>query len=147
MTSVREISNSISPHILANYGLIEALISFFKNNERLIPVSFTSNLAHDRLPALMETMLFRIIKEAYNNTIKHANATTIDLNISKQEQTLTIEYRDNGNGFDMTARETSRLGGLGLHTIQSRLSTMGGQFSIETAPGKGFYLYITIALD
>jgi len=146
MATVREISNKISPHILINYGLIAALNNFFKNNERLVPVTLSSNLNEERLPNLTELMLFRIIKEAYNNTVKHAEATLVEVSLFLSEGNLTVEYRDNGKGFDMAIKSTNNVGGLGLHTIQSRLATIGGHFSIKSAPGDGFYMYITLSI-
>jgi len=146
IATVREISNKISPHILINFGLMAALNNFFLNNERLVPVHITGNLNRERLSNLMELMLFRIIKEAYNNTVKHAEATRVDLSINRSEGILQITYCDNGKGFDMANKQATSIGGLGLYTIQSRLTTMGGQLSIKTAPGEGFYLYISVVL-
>jgi len=146
MATVREISNKISPHILINYGLIAALNNFFKNNGRLVPVHLTNNLNEERLPSLTELMLFRIIKEAYNNTVKHAEASQVIISISKVENNIQIEYKDNGKGFDTSDQHTKGVGGLGLHTIQSRLATIGGKLSIKSAPGDGFYMYITLSI-
>ena len=146
MSSVREISNKISPHILSNYGLVAALNNFFRNNERLVPVHFSSNFSEERLANLTELMLFRIIKEAYNNTVKHADATLVEVSLFLSEGNLTVEYKDNGKGFDMANKSTNNVGGLGLHTIQSRLATIGGHFSIKSAPGDGFYMYITLSI-
>lgn len=146
MSTVREISNKISPHILTNYGLVAALNSFFRNNERLIPVHFSNNLDDKRLANITELMLFRIIKEAYNNTVKHAEATLVEVSLFISEGYLTVEYKDNGKGFDMANKTINSLGGLGLHTIQSRLATIGGQFSIKSTPGEGFNIHISLTI-
>jgi len=87
--------------------------------------------------------LFLIIKEAVNNILKHAQATAITFNAFLKDRTLVIEIIDNGIGFD---RKTSRPGN-GLVTLQSRAAAMKGTMDLETLPGKGSKITVTVPIS
>ena len=70
--STKELSNDLSPHVLANYGLIAALEWFINQLKPYISISLESNLKDERYPSSMELSIYRIIKELINNTVKHA---------------------------------------------------------------------------
>lgn len=146
ITSVREISNNLSPQVLYNFGLTAALDHFFDSKQKLIGITVNNTIGAMRFNELKETMIYNIIIEAFNNTLKHANASQIDLKINIEDNLLCIRYSDNGCGFipEKQLRTTGK--NLGLFSMINRAEIIEGDYSIESAPGKGFLLKMTCPL-
>jgi signal transduction histidine kinase len=96
----------------------------------------------DELPLAVEEQLFHIVVEALNNTLRHARATVVTINIQVEDGGLRLTIQDNGIGFDPTTPSM----GLGLTTMQERAETVGGKMSITFAPQQGTTVEITVAL-
>jgi two-component system NarL family sensor kinase len=79
-------------------------------------------------------IIFRIIQEALNNVLKHAEANKIDLNVNFQETKLEIDVIDNGKGFNVNDENTM---GLGLQNIIKRASLSGGKVVVESKINSG----------
>ena len=144
--STKEISNDLSPHVLKNYGLIAAIESFSRRVEDHIKVDFTTNITDDRFSEEIETSLYRIIKELFNNTIKHANASKISLKITLLEKRLKMLYSDNGSGFNKKETERKESGGMGISNIISRVRSLKGTHSLSTMQNKGIKFELEIPL-
>src|SRR6266581_2799165 len=86
------------------------------------------------LPLKVKQELYRIAQEAMHNTVKHARARKVDLRLSQAAKAVILEVRDDGVGFDPLG---SFPGHLGLHSMQERVSSLGGMLQIESAPGQG----------
>lgn len=137
IVSVREISANISPHILNNFGLKDAIESFLKKlrpNEN-IKIHFGSNIDKLRFPYNVEVIMYRVVCELINNTLRHAEATEINISLQLQDDTLYLEYTDNGMGFDVEQAEID--GGMGLNNMQYRLQSGNGNIRIESEGGRG----------
>ena len=135
--SVREISANISPHILNNFGLRDAISSFVKKlrlDERM-RIRFDTNLEKQRFPYNVEVIMYRVVCELLNNTLRHAGATEVGISLQSQDGTLYLEYTDNGMGFDVGQAEAD--GGMGLSNMQYRLQSGDGDIKIESEEGKG----------
>ena len=83
--------------------------------------------------------IYRLIQEAVNNAIKHANASQIDVSFIESDNKITIVVSDNGKGFDLTTTEI----GNGLNTMKKRASELKGNFNIE-ASEKGTKIYLSL---
>jgi signal transduction histidine kinase len=83
-------------------------------------------------------------QEALHNIVKHAQAHTVLLRLSRQDGELVLEVRDDGRGFDPTQAFP---GHLGLHSIQERAAQLGGTCSIESTPGQGTSLRVRVPID
>ena len=132
--TLKEISNNISPRTLNRFGLVAATQTFI--NRLLETSSYIINLKSDlkiRLQPNIEITLYRVVTELINNTIKHANAKKIDININynKKQKILTTKYSDNGKGFDVD-NAFSQTKGFGIMNIQQRIKTLGGEFIINS---------------
>lgn len=134
--SLREISNNLSPHVLNNFGLARGIKNFVDkvaamHNHEII---FRTRLSDQRFDSNTEVILYRIVCELVNNSLKHSdcNRIIIDLNIIGDK--LVVSYRDNGKGFNLRDVEER---GMGLSNIKSRISSLGGKFEITSSPGKG----------
>src|SRR5207247_9523769 len=99
----------------------------------------------DRLPARVETLHYRIVQEAQNNVSKHAGASAVKLRVSSQERAIRCSIRDDGIGFDVSAvLERGDAEGIGLIGIRERLAPLRGTLDINSTPGGGTELVVTI---
>lgn len=140
--SLRDVSNLLSPHILVNFGLQRAVGKHIKNLQSLteLSIEFGSNIEDRRFDNEKEIIIYRVVCELINNTFKHASASRITLSINEIQGVLTIDYSDNGIGFD-TEDPTE---GMGLRNILSRVSTVGGEVDIVSRPKHGMKVHIKI---
>ncbi len=141
--SLREISVNLSPHVLNDFGLSRALSSFISKlpREAGLKIAFETNLQGERFDMDVEVILYRVLCELINNSLKHAGASRIDIRLEYSEELLQIRYRDNGRGFEM--REVSDRG-MGFSNISSRISSLKGGVSITGRPGKGMEARINV---
>jgi signal transduction histidine kinase len=146
---LRRLSHELRPTLLDHLGLLPAL------RELAHGVTSRSGIAvhvqdetTDRLPAPIETALYRISQEALTNATRHSRATRIDIRVAHVPSAVHCSITDNGVGFERVALDGSRGGsGLGLAGMAERLSPLGGSLRIETSPGRGVRLDIHIPLE
>jgi PAS domain S-box-containing protein len=136
----RNISYNIMPEILGQYGLVPSVKSFCSKIDKAHKVKVTiraENFPDDtRFDAKTEVAFYRVIKELINNTLKHSGAEDIILRFIAHEGKYTIEYMDNGDGFDYNEKFKSGET-LGLRNILHRVESIGGNAHFWTAPGQG----------
>lgn len=134
---VRRISHNMMPGLLTKLGLFEATEDLFDriNETEEIKANLWIDGEQTRFPENIEIMLYRIIQELVNNTIKHAEATILSLNIEVQSGLLKIDYSDNGKGFNVDEKLDSKT--MGLSSMQSRVNFLNGKVDIESEKGKG----------
>jgi signal transduction histidine kinase len=101
----------------------------------VIKAEIKDDLAKFRIPENKEIMLYRIVQELVNNTIKHARASSISLNLNKFDHKILVRYADNGSGFDTDKTKAEKT--LGLKSIEDRINFLGGELTIESSKGKG----------
>ena len=136
---VRHISHNLSPPGIELYGFLGAVEELCDSVVQLRSVKINiHNQAEtlvDQLDTVAAISLYRIMEELLNNTIKHANATLIDIHFMLKEQHLHVIYKDNGIGIpsDMKSKK-----GMGLHNIESRLEMIGASIVLPTSPYSGF---------
>lgn len=143
---VRKISHNMMPGLLTKFGLYEAirdLTDKISEGEQL-SASCTINGSEDRLAENTEIMLYRIIQELINNTLKHANADSIKIEIQVLQNQIDIKYSDNGTGFDVTKMLAQK--SIGLQSISSRLNFLEGQLNIKSSKGEGTVFHMKIPL-
>jgi PAS domain S-box-containing protein len=146
LTTLKEISYQLSPHILLNYGLISAIKSFTDRIAETNVVSFriTHNF-YERLEEIIEVTLYRVLIECINNALKHAKAQNIYISLQKMNNALEVEYADDGIGFEQE-EIMKQHNGLGLRNIQNRIKTIGGSITIESVINKGVKISMKILL-
>jgi signal transduction histidine kinase len=146
---LRRYSHELRPTILDDLGWIPAIRFLADSVSKRVGVSISvqSEVA-GRLPITMETTLYRIVQEALNNTVKHANAKNVWIRAWQEIRVLNCSIRDNGAGFDSRQlEETSGQRGLGLIAMRERLSALGGTLRIVSCPGEGTELAIRLPLE
>lgn len=137
ITGVRDVSANISPHILNNFGLRDAVEAFIKRlrQSEAFTVYFTTNLTNERFGYNVEVILYRVVCELINNTLRHAAASKVTIDMQLDDGVLYLEYTDNGIGFDVqtvTSRE-----GMGLNNMRYRLQSGNGDIEIVSKYGQG----------
>lgn len=146
LDDIRSIIHDMHPRSLAEAGLVQAvseLVAHIQNSGRLT-VQFCAEDVPNRLPEHIEINLFRIIQELVQNALKHANANNVRLQLSQQNNVLTLTYQDNGCGFDQSLAH-QRLGN-GLLNMRQRISVLKGTCQIKSSEPNGTIVEIVIPL-
>jgi len=141
---VSKISHNISPHVLEKHGLDTALNNLFAplTTAGCYEISYNCD-CRERFDPKVELTVYRCIAELLNNTMKHAAATRISLDVRHRGDRLTIAFADNGSGFDSALAKKT---GMGLHNITNRVESSGGSLLLASAPGTGTSVTISIPL-
>jgi signal transduction histidine kinase len=144
--SLREISNNLSPHVLGEFGLGRGVANFVNRLGSVHPatrIDYRTNLRADRFDTDVEVILYRVICELISNSLRHAEAGEVILTLDYDGHGLTLDYSDNGRGFDPA---TDGVSGMGLGNITSRINTLGGNLDIQSARGQGMRARVRIDL-
>ncbi len=144
--NTKEISNDLSPHVLANYGLNAALEWFINQLKPYMEITLESNLKDERYPSSMELTIYRIIKELINNTIKHAQATRINIKLFLILRSLHLQYADNGTGFGKNWHNNYESMGMGMSNILSRCRSINAtsKFFNNAPHGMSFEMQVPV---
>ncbi|MBN1448937.1 MAG: hypothetical protein JXA28_13490 [Bacteroidetes bacterium] len=133
---VRRMSRDLRPSQLERVGLTATLDAILRKVRESTALAVDAEI--DMVDGLFspeeEIGLYRIVQEAMNNILKHAGAQRVEVQLRREDNRLHLLIRDDGAGFDQTAREGT---GLGLRGMQERTYMLGGTLHIESAPGKG----------
>ena len=143
---LRRLSHELRPTILDDLGLGPALEFLAEGVSARNGLAITvENMPEKRLPARVETVLYRIVQEALNNVSKHARASAVTIGVRSEDGIITCSIRDDGVGFDVptvVGRDDGH--GIGLIGIRERLARLGGHLEISSTPGGGTELRVTI---
>ena len=148
LSDIRNLLRKLNPKTLEQYGYVAAVEELFSRitASGLINAKFEYDQTFDEslsLPADTGVMLYRITQELVSNSLKHANARQIDLQMQQKSDRIGLIYRDNGRGFDY--RLTQKKGtGLGIGNIESRVAILGGQITWQNQPEQGIQVTISI---
>ncbi|NSW95783.1 MAG: sensor histidine kinase [Bacteroidales bacterium] len=139
INTIKEISNNLSPHVLLNFGLSSALSAFTSkiNQTKAISIDFKSNMENQRLENDKEVVIYRATCELINNSIRHSGASRIEIELNKHDKFITLQFYDNGRGFDTSILNREESKGMGLSNIETRVRSIEGVFILESSPGKG----------
>jgi two-component system, NarL family, sensor kinase len=142
ITDLTDLSRSMSSEIILNNGLIKALE--FEAAQLIKTGIYTVNFSVAGNYVFMDTelVLFRMVQEALNNIVKHADAAVIDINLHYGTALLTVHIHDNGKGFN--SAETRP--GTGLQNIKKRAAMLHGNVSINSNINIGTKIKIEIPL-
>jgi signal transduction histidine kinase len=150
---VSALAYDLRPSILDDYGLPSALERFI---ERLAlrwarPIDFQHVPAPDgvpRLPSDVEIVLYRLTQESLHNVVRHSGATRASVVLFHQRHEVTLLVEDDGQGFDVTeAWRGQGQRSLGLMGMRERVGLLHGVFLLESRPGQGTTVKVTIPLD
>ncbi len=142
----REISHNLSTDMLTRFGLPNAISDFVRtvNDSNQIEGDFTTTNLEERLPKLFEKTIFHVVLELVNNTIRHSDASSFFIQLTRYKNEIDLIYEDDGNGFD--AKQTS-FEGMGMRNLTARVESINGKFNIDSMPGKGVQVVISASLN
>jgi signal transduction histidine kinase len=146
---LRQYSHELRPTVLDDLGWLPAIrfLAESVSKRANIPIHVDARVTV-RLPGQAETAIYRVVQEAINNAVKHAQARDIWIGVAREGGNLSCCVRDNGVGFDVSALRAQRQRrGLGLTAMNERLNAVGGSVTIESAPGKGTELRISLPME
>ncbi|GHG26315.1 sensor histidine kinase [Streptomyces zaomyceticus] len=98
------------------------------------------------LPTPYEVALLRIAQSALANTVRHAAASRAEITLSFMDASVTLDVVDDGTGFEPVSVRPSSDGGFGLPAMRSRAESLGGTFTVESAPGQGTAVAVSLPL-
>jgi signal transduction histidine kinase len=146
--SLRDLSHELRPMVLENLGLMPALRNLAeklaRRNKLSISVSVSGN-NHVRMPASIESAIYRSTQEALNNVAKHAGARTVRIRVRCGSRSVSCIVEDDGVGLSKPLRREESTG-LGLIGIRERLGVLGGSFRIASCPRGGTTLLLVAPL-
>lgn len=143
IASLREVSNNISPNTLISFGLNTALKTFINRIRNVSHIEFIyNNRLTSRLKEEYEITIYRLLCECINNSIKHAEANQIKIEIIENDY-LNILYADNGKGFIVSDVINGKKGS-GLVNMKTRIQSLGGQYQINSSLGNGTTINIRL---
>ncbi|HMZ99389.1 MAG TPA: PAS domain S-box protein [Ferruginibacter sp.] len=147
ITTVRKIATELRPSILDDLGLLAALEWQSEEFARRsgIEVLFTNNAGEIRVLPNAATALFRIYQEVLTNVARHSHASRVDALFDSDGKNLYFSIRDNGDGFDVNSTKGKKT--LGLLGIKERSLLIGGTYEINSKPGDGSEIRISIPLN
>ena len=142
---LRTLSHELRPTVLDNLGLVPALEHLAeKVAKRTGLILSVTGETGERLPAAVETALYRIVQEALNNVVRHAHAHSVRIDLQRTRRKILCVIRDDGVGFDAFDQHGKQ--GLGLSGIRERLNSLGGSLSVVTETRRGTTLLADIPL-
>ena len=144
--TVRRISSELRPSLLDDLGLVAAIDWHLREFEKRsgLETEFSDKGNDISMPESIKTGLFRIFQESLTNVARHAEATKVKVNLHRQDGKLVLSIQDDGRGFNrFQSGEKKTLGILGM---RERTSMMGGTYDIESQPGKGTVVKVSVPI-
>ncbi|WP_059103373.1 sensor histidine kinase [Shouchella shacheensis] len=146
LAEVRRIIYDLRPMALDDLGLVPTLRKYLETIEERhqIPVVFKHFGQEQRLAQRFEVALFRLVQEAVQNVIKHANAKELSVKIEQKTSNVSLVIRDDGKGFDPSSLQE---GTFGLMGMKERVSMLSGVLSIHSKPRNGTTIMIQLPIQ
>jgi signal transduction histidine kinase len=144
---IRDVMADLRPPVLDDYGLMAALRWYGEQfaSRTGITVDVHGEELDPRLPADVETVLFRIAQEAVTNVTKHAQATQVLMAVEVDDETVRLVVADDGVGFDPARlSEPGERQGWGLLNMTERAEAAGGRCHIESGPAQGTKITVEV---
>ena len=138
---IRKTSHNLMPEVLLQHGLDEALRRYCNNvnNSKVLQIQYDSWGTINRFNGSFELSVYRIVQELVNNIIKHSRASQAIVQLSQQDDFLSISIEDNGVGF---SNNDAGKDGMGLRSLQSRIKAMNGKMEVESSQQSGVSAYL-----
>jgi PAS domain S-box-containing protein len=147
--SVRTLSFDLSSPILHKFGFATAIYSWIKERfqgNKNTEIKFVNNAKEGKLDKDTNIILYQVIHELLINIVKHADAKNVEVRIEQANGKIEVEVADDGKGFELSriGKFDPKKGGFGLNNIRDRITYLGGNFKIESKPGNGTQIVISI---
>lgn len=143
---IRDVMAELHPPVLEDYGLAAALRWLAERLKRQtgLEVDVQGKLIEPRLPLVIGVSLFRIAREALNNVVKHSGVTLASVYLEEESDRVLLRIEDNGKGFQPHSVVQDGQVHWGLATMRERAELLKGRIHIDSAPGQGTRISISI---
>jgi len=147
---IRELSHYLRPSMLDDLGLVPTLrwyLDVYRKRTNL-DVKYEPINFEERPSPEVETVIYRVVQEALNNIVKHAQAGSVLVRVERKDKEAAVFIKDNGRGFEVNEflAPDDLKGGIGLLGMQERVSILEGKFSIQSSKGHGTRISVEIPL-
>ncbi|MCK9204738.1 MAG: sensor histidine kinase [Bacteroidales bacterium] len=145
-SELRNISHNMAPLFLKEKGLTNSIKDLLDglNQSNKYKVSMDITGFNNQLENFLELTIYRVVQEALNNIIIHAEATEINFQLLQSDKEITMMIEDNGKGFDIGELENKH--GIGLRNIRSRVENIGGKLHLDSVISRGTIVTIIIPI-
>ncbi|MFX0560625.1 sensor histidine kinase [Tepidibacillus infernus] len=149
LADVRKIIFDLRPMALDDLGLFPTLRKYIQEMAKRDNLDIDLSLAgrERRLPSGMEVAIFRLVQEALNNVVKHAQATKAVVKVEFQSGQIEVSVKDNGIGFDEEEQEKQKEGHFGLMGMKERVDLLEGDLEIQSIKNKGTTIKIRVPVN
>lgn len=136
--TIRNLAHRLHPTRVDQAGLPTALVNLQREVEGELGLQVHFDGLQEPLPrGPTGWAIYRITQEALRNASRHGGATEAWVALRVRGETLDVEIRDRGRGFELHDRQARDRGGIGLHLMRERAGVVGGQIRLESHPGAG----------
>ena len=142
----RRVIGDLRPMIIDEKGIVEAIRYLIAEAEtkQKPAITFSHHVQFDRLDPLMEGAMFRIVQESLTNASRHSQAEHVTITLTQVDDQVRLEIRDDGIGFDPAGVPKDRFG---LDGIRKRGQLFGGSTVIESSPGQGTTVKVSLPIN
>jgi signal transduction histidine kinase len=142
MNEIRNMALLLRPSMLDDFGLMPALEWQAREIGKRtgLRIQVASEMSGE-LPEEHKTCVYRVVQEALNNCARHAQASAVQVSVRQDAGQILVTVQDDGTGFD-----PERVRGLGLLGMEERVRHLGGSFQVDSRPGRGTLLGVTLPL-
>ncbi len=147
IAEARQISHDLHPHQLEHLGLKRSLELLLANTAEASEIKFTWKIDETEkiFHGTAEMNFYRILQESLNNILKHSQAKNVEVSLERDIHEVQLRITDDGCGFDV-ATMTQNKKGMGLQNIIERVRMLGGKAGMDTAPGRGTRVMVTVPI-
>jgi signal transduction histidine kinase len=145
LQDVRRLAVELRPRALDDFGLVPALERLTSGiaEQTGLAVELESRLPEKRLPDDVETIVYRVVQEALNNVVKHADAKHVSVVLREKDGAITAVIEDDGRGFSPGSTED---GGVGLVGMRERVALVDGRLTVESRAGAGTTVVVEVPM-
>lgn len=137
LENARNIAHNLFPPVFSNFGLhaaVEELCGEFNRSKHVL-VNYINNVQFNDTEKNRHLHVLRILQELMNNSLRHGEATEIEIYFDKEDDKTRCRYKDNGKGFD--TENSKNQNGLGMRNIESRVNFLNGTLVIDSKRNEG----------
>ena len=147
ITDVRSLSHTIMPNMLIKHKLSDALRELIeKSNTPKLNISLEMEGLEDTIESNIQVVIYRIIQECIQNTIKHAQAEKVSIQLKQSQSEIFVTIKDDGIGFD-PLKNNAKNESVGLENIKSRIDYLKGVIEVNSKPGAGTEIKVYLPLS
>ena len=141
LVDLRSLASGIYPSVLSDQGVLPAIEALVASHPQPIRLRADASLREFRMPEEIEGAAYFTVAEALTNSLKHADASCVDVTLSRVNGSLLIEVQDDGEGFELVSMSS----GSGLEGLADRLGALGGTLAVDSEIGRGTLIHATLS--